>query len=100
MLTPDRGYRITAHESIEIGRAQQRPHINMTDRSSFDTDLAVIHGPPLAEEPGLGALTIPGYLREVTTRYTDREALVFYEGGKVVRWSYAELWEHSMKVAR
>ena len=33
-------------------------------------------GTPLSEEPGLGALTIPGYLREVTTRFAEREALV------------------------
>jgi fatty-acyl-CoA synthase len=63
--------------------------------------LSVIHGPPLDEEIGLGPLTLGGYLREVTTRYAEREALVMhYPDGSVVRWSYAELWEKSMAVAR
>ena len=29
---------------------------------------SIIHGTPLAEEKSLGALTLSGYLREVTTR--------------------------------
>ena len=33
-------------------------------------------GTPLSEEPGLGALTLPGFLREVTHVSRDREALV------------------------
>jgi fatty-acyl-CoA synthase len=58
--------------------------------------LSIEVGPPLAEEPGLGELTLPGFLRAVTTRYRDREALVFGE----TRWSYADLWERSVEVAR
>ena len=62
---------------------------------------SIVHGPPLAEEPGLGALTLPGYLREVTERYAEREALVFHHpDGTVERWSYADLWERAMGVAR
>src|ERR1700751_2442799 len=62
---------------------------------------SIVHGPPLAEEPGLGALTLPGYLREVTGRYASREALVMHHpDGTVERWSYAELWERAMAVAR
>lgn len=64
------------------------------------SDLAIIHGPPLEEEPGLGALTLPGYLREVTDRYADREALVFYEAGARTCWTYSQLREHAMTVAR
>ena len=37
---------------------------------------SIASGIPLAEEPGLGALSIPGYLREVTARFAGREALV------------------------
>jgi fatty-acyl-CoA synthase len=71
------------------------------DHSKLDvSDLAVITGPPLADEPGLGAMTLPGYLREVTQAFAEREALVFYEDGVVVRWSYAELWERAVEVAR
>ena len=38
--------------------------------------LSIVSGPPLSEEPGLGALTLPGFLREVTQMYGEREALV------------------------
>lgn len=71
-----------------------------TESSDNNCALAIIHGPPLNQEPGLGALTLPGYLREVTQRYGDREALVFYEHGQPVRWTYAQLWNHSVDVAR
>jgi fatty-acyl-CoA synthase len=63
--------------------------------------LSVQRGIPLSAEPGLGALTLPGYLREVTTRFAAREALVMHKAdGSVQRWSYSELWEHAMTVAR
>jgi acyl-CoA synthetase (AMP-forming)/AMP-acid ligase II len=61
---------------------------------------SIIAGLPLSEEGGLGALTLPGYLREVCERYTDNEALVMHEAGGVERWSYTDLWERSMAVAR
>lgn len=56
-------------------------------------------GPPLGEEPGLGALTLPGFLRQVTTRFGEREAVVARTGGTVTRWTYAELWERAIEVA-
>ncbi|MFW0783376.1 class I adenylate-forming enzyme family protein [Gordonia sp. CPCC 206044] len=56
-------------------------------------------GPPLEDEPGLGALTLPGFLREVTTEYADREVLVM-RADETVRWTYADLWERSVEVAR
>ncbi|CAN7365790.1 AMP-binding protein [Phenylobacterium sp. LjRoot225] len=68
--------------------------------------LSIAHGIPLSDEPGLGALTLPGYLREVTDRYAEREALVMRHpatkgaDGTVDRWSYAELWDRAMGVAR
>jgi fatty-acyl-CoA synthase len=45
-------------------------------------------------------LTISGYAREVTARFSAREALVMHTPEGVVRWSYATLWERSMEVAR
>ena len=57
--------------------------------------LSIVHGAPLSAEQGIGALTIPGYLRAVTTRFAEREALVHHG----VRWSYATLWERSVEVA-
>src|SRR5439155_12957191 len=48
-----------------------------------------------------GALTLPGFLREVTERYADREALVMHKpDGSVERWSYNNLWDRSVDVAR
>lgn len=61
---------------------------------------SVVSGPPLADEPGLGALTLPGFLREVTAAYGEREALVMHTGEGVTRWTYAELWERAIEVAR
>jgi fatty-acyl-CoA synthase len=63
-------------------------------------DASIARGIPLDLEPGLGALHIPGYLREIRDRYGSREALVCRTLTGVVRWSYAELWERSLEVAR
>ena len=63
-------------------------------------ELAVVNGIPLADEPGLGALTIPSYLREVTARFAEAEALVMHTPTGVVRWSYAALWQKSVEVAK
>ena len=74
----------------------------MADETCFRTATIAFdrRGPPLAEEPGLGALTLPGFLREVTTMYGEREALVFPAADGVTRWTYAELWERAIEVAR
>ncbi|MBO2447755.1 acyl--CoA ligase [Actinomadura barringtoniae] len=62
--------------------------------------ISIVSGPPLSEEPGLGPLTLPGFLREVTTRYGEREALVQRAAdGGVTRWTYTELWERAVEVA-
>lgn len=62
--------------------------------------LSIVRGIPLEDEPGLGALSIPGYLREVTTRYAEREALVMHDGEHVERWTYKTLWQKSVEVAK
>src|SRR5262245_44321719 len=62
--------------------------------------LAIATGIPLSEEPGLGALTIPAYVREVTARFADREALIMHAFGEVERWTYATLWQRSVDVAK
>ncbi|TDV49905.1 class I adenylate-forming enzyme family protein [Actinophytocola oryzae] len=61
---------------------------------------SVVSGPPLHTEPGLGALTLPGFLREVSTAYADREALVLRTPEETVRWTYTDLWEQAVAVAR
>lgn len=68
--------------------------------SKTSSALSIVTGTPLGEEPGLGALTLPGYLREVTTRFAGREALVRRSAHGTLRWSYASLWERSIEVAR
>jgi fatty-acyl-CoA synthase len=61
--------------------------------------LSIAVGPPLADEPGLGSLTLPGFLREVTQMYGQREALVWHTADGVTRWTYAQLWERAIEVA-
>jgi acyl-CoA synthetase (AMP-forming)/AMP-acid ligase II len=66
-----------------------------------DAKASIIHGPPLSGMPGLGALTLPGYLREITARFAGREALVVpHPDGSVERWTYDDLWARAMDVAR
>ena len=48
---------------------------------------SIIRGLPLAKEPGVGALTLGGWLEEVTTRFGPR-------------WTYAELWDQAQAVGR
>ena len=48
----------------------------------------------------MGALSIPAYLREVTEKYAGREALVIHGPDGVIRWTYTELMDHSVAVAR
>ena len=62
--------------------------------------LSIVRGTPLAEEPGLGILTISGYLRAVTARYAGREAVVMHGAEQAARWTYSDLWERSVEVAR
>jgi fatty-acyl-CoA synthase len=62
--------------------------------------VSLVSGPPLSAEPGLGALTLPGFLREVTEMYGEREALVLRTAEGATRWTYAELWERAIEVAR
>lgn len=61
---------------------------------------SIVRGMPLSDEPGIGALTIPGYLREVTSRFAEREALVMHTPKGVERWSYADLWQKSVEIAK
>lgn len=74
----------------------------MTDerRSEASKRLSIVTGIPLSAEPGLGTLTLPGYLREVTTRFAEREALAMRTSEGVERWTYATLWDRSVDVAR
>ncbi|GAA2734386.1 class I adenylate-forming enzyme family protein [Actinocorallia aurantiaca] len=65
-----------------------------------ESALSIVSGPPLDSEPGLGTLTLPGFLREVTEAYGEREAVVLRSEEGDTRWTYAELWERAVAVAR
>jgi fatty-acyl-CoA synthase len=63
--------------------------------------MTTFRGPPIETEDGVGALTLSGFLVEVTRRNPDREALVFHEpDGAVVRWRYRDLERESRRIAR
>jgi len=68
--------------------------------SQRSDEASIVRGIPLSAEPGLGALSIPGYFQEVTSRFAGREALAWRTGSGVERWTYAALWERSLEVAR
>ena len=66
-----------------------------------DPAVSLARGIPLEEEHGLGPLTLPAWLREVTTRFAGREAIAQPRGGgHTERWTYDELWRRAMAVAR
>jgi fatty-acyl-CoA synthase len=46
-------------------------------------------------------LSLPGFLRQVTERFRDRDAAVQRRAdGSTERWSYGDLWDHSVAVAK
>jgi fatty-acyl-CoA synthase len=63
-------------------------------------EMSLVRGIPLAEETGIGALTLGGWLREIAQRYGPAEAAVLREGDQVERWTYDELWARALAVAR
>ena len=65
--------------------------------------MTTFRGPPLSSEPGIGSLTLGGFLREVATRHADREAIAFHPdgiAGPVLRWSYAGLADDATRIAK
>jgi fatty-acyl-CoA synthase len=66
-----------------------------------DESVSIVRGMPLADEPGLGALTLSGFIRDVTERFADREAVAQPRpDGAMERWSYDDLWNGSVAVAK
>ena len=74
--------------------------MNELNKPQIADKISIVKGIPLCKEAGLGALTLPGFLREVTTRFADREALVLHTPAGAIRWTYAMLWEQAVDVAR
>ncbi len=78
----------------------------MTHAVEVVDGLSIARGAPLAEEEGIGALTLGAYLRDVTRRFGPNEALCMRapgganDGSAMLRWSYDQLWDNAMEVAR
>jgi len=69
-------------------------------KSDATPAMSVVHGLPLTDEAGIGSTTMAGYLREVTTRFAGREAVVMPGNAGAARWTYDMLWDRSVEVAR
>ena len=65
-----------------------------------EQEYSIIKGDDLADEPGIGSLTLGGWLREVCDQHASREALVFTENGQRIVWTYTQLWDRANEVAR
>jgi fatty-acyl-CoA synthase len=72
----------------------------MTQLAEIVGGMSEVRGIPLSEEEGLGALTLAGFVREIAQRYGPREAAVLHIEGQVVRWTYQDLLDRAMEVAR
>jgi fatty-acyl-CoA synthase len=64
------------------------------------SNLSLVRGAPLLGEKTLGALTIDGYAREIARRHAEREALVMWTPQGRVSWTYSQLLERSIEVAK
>lgn len=63
--------------------------------------LSIVQGGPLEEEPGIGALTLAGYLMELREKFSAREALVWHApDGEILRLSYEELYQRAVAAGR
>lgn len=72
----------------------------MTGKVRVEGDLSIVRGIPLADEQGIGPLTLGGFVREVARRHGPNEAAVMWLGDSVERWTYDDLLARSMEVAR
>ncbi len=66
----------------------------------MSTRLSEFSGIPLAEESGIGALTLCGFAREVSERFSEHEAICWRDQtGTMRRYSYQDFYSQSRKVA-
>ena len=68
--------------------------------SRSEPALSLVHGIPLADEPGIGPLTIPAYLIELARRHGGAEALIEWRGEARIAWSFDQLLAHAIDIAR
>jgi fatty-acyl-CoA synthase len=65
------------------------------------TALSEINGIALKDETGLGAITLPGFMSEIAATYGPQEALRWRDlAGQQNCWTYAEMYEECLKVAK
>ncbi|MBN2622672.1 MAG: acyl--CoA ligase, partial [Acidimicrobiales bacterium] len=65
--------------------------------------MTTFEGPRVDEVDGVGALTLGGFLDEVTTRFGPNEAVVLDDpmrGGETVRWTYERLGVEARRIGR
>jgi len=63
--------------------------------------LSELRGTALSEEPGIGALTIPGLIRQLAENFGENEAICWRDlAGNDQHWTYTQLLSESEKVAR
>jgi len=65
--------------------------------------VTTFEGPPVDGFEGIGALTLGGFLQEVTDRFSGNDAVVFDDpllAGATVRWTYADLRSEARAAAR
>ncbi|MFT3966248.1 MAG: class I adenylate-forming enzyme family protein [Sphingobium sp.] len=72
----------------------------MTGKVQVIDGQSLVRGIPLGEEEGVGALTLGSYIREVKDRFGPRDAAVMRLGDTVETWTYDDLWDRSVEVAR
>ena len=72
----------------------------MTQLAQIIGGISEVRGIPLSEEQGIGALTLAGFVREIAQRYGPREAAVLHLDGAVIRWTYQDLLDRAMEVAK
>ncbi len=63
--------------------------------------MTTFRGPPAETEEGIGALTLGGFLLEVTRRDPEREAVFFHDpDAGALRWTYRDVEREARRVAR
>lgn len=72
----------------------------MTGSVEIVDGMSLVRGIPLAEEQGIGALTLGGWVREIAERYGRRDAAVIHLDGEVITWTYQDILDRAMEVAR
>ena len=72
----------------------------MSSRVEVADGLSIVRGIPLAEETGIGPLTMGRYVREIARLYGPREAATIKLGEQAERWTYDDLLAKSLEVAK